>query len=139
MSVTSIEHVLVLSDDIEATRDFYCAVVGLAVGERPKLAFPGYWLYAEGTACVHIAERRPYAAHAAALGLKVPERDPGVGPVDHIAFAAPDYDELLDRLERRGVAAVTNAVPDGPRQVFIEDPNGVRVEINVKAPEERIG
>jgi hypothetical protein len=29
------------------------------------------------------------------------------------------------------VRAVRNAVPGGPRQVFIEDPNGVRVEINV--------
>jgi catechol 2,3-dioxygenase-like lactoylglutathione lyase family enzyme len=134
MSVTSIEHVLVLSDDIDATRDFYCAVLGLAVGERPPLAFPGYWLYAGTTACVHVAERRPYATHAAGLGLMVPDRDPGVGPVDHIAFTAGDYDELVERLERRGVAAVTNAVPGGPRQVFIEDPNGVRVEINVKEP-----
>ena len=41
--------------------------------------------------------------------------------------------KLLSRLERHGVAAVTNAVPGGPRQVFIEDPNGVRVEINVRS------
>jgi len=136
MSVTSIEHVLVLSDDIERTRDFYCEVVGLAVGDRPPLEFPGYWLYAGATACVHIAERGPYAAHAARLGLQVRERDPGVGsglgPIDHIAFNAGDYDELTQRLERCGVGAVTNAVPGGPRQVFIEDPNGVRVEINVR-------
>jgi len=134
MTVTSIEHVLVLSDDIDATRDFYCGVVGLAVGDRPPLAFPGYWLYtgAGVAACVHVAERGAYAAHAAGLGLQVPERDPGVGPVDHVAFVADDYDELLSRLERHGVAAVTNAVPGGPRQVFIEDPNGVRVEINVR-------
>ena len=129
--MTSIEHVLVLSDDIDATRDFYCAVVGLTVGERPPLAFPGHWLYAGNTACVHIAERGPYAAHAAGLGLAVPERDAGVGPVDHIAFSAPNYDELVERLESRGVPAVTNVVPGGPRQVFIEDPNGVRIEINV--------
>jgi catechol 2,3-dioxygenase-like lactoylglutathione lyase family enzyme len=133
MTVTAIEHVLVLSDDIERTRDFYCEVVGLSVGERPPLAFPGYWLYAGATACVHIAERGPYAAHAAGLGLTVPERDPGVGPVDHIAFNAPDYDELTRRLERCGVDSVTNTVPGGPRQVFIEDPNGVRVEINVRS------
>ena len=94
MSVTAIEHVLVLSDDIERTRDFYCEVIGLEVGDRPPLEFPGYWLYAGATACVHIAERRPYAAHAARLGLEVPERDPGVGPVDHIAFNAGDYDAL---------------------------------------------
>ena len=75
------EHVLVLSDDIQRTRDFYCDVVGLEVGERPPLAFPGYWLYADsaGASCIHIAERRAYAAHAAGLGLHVPERTPGEG------------------------------------------------------------
>jgi catechol 2,3-dioxygenase-like lactoylglutathione lyase family enzyme len=133
MTVTAIEHVLVLSDDIDRTRDFYCEVVGLEVGDRPPLEFPGYWLYAGPTACVHIAERRPYAAHAARLGLQIPERDSGVGPIDHIAFGAGDYDALTQRLERGGVAAVTNTVPGGPRQVFIEDPNGVRVEINVRS------
>jgi catechol 2,3-dioxygenase-like lactoylglutathione lyase family enzyme len=138
MSIGSLEHVLVLADDIDATRDFYCSVVGLSVGERPPLAFPGYWLYASsgsgsGAACVHIADRRAYAAHAAGLGLSVPGRsDAGAGPVDHIAFTASDYDGLLERLSRRGVRAVRNAVPGGPRQVFIEDPNGVRVEINVR-------
>jgi catechol 2,3-dioxygenase-like lactoylglutathione lyase family enzyme len=135
MSVGVLEHVLVLADDIDATRDFYCSVVGLSVGDRPPLAFPGYWLYAApdgpGPACVHVAERRAYAAHAAELGLAVPDSAAGLGPVDHIAFSASDYDALMERLERQGVRAVRNAVPGGPRQVFIEDPNGVRVEINV--------
>lgn len=138
MSVGSLEHVLVLADDIDGTRDFYCQVVGLSVGARPPLVFPGYWLYAgaeSGRACVHVAERRSYAAHAAGLGLTVPGDDPGVGPIDHIAFNASDYDGLLERLRRHGVRAVTNAVPGGPRQVFIQDPNGVRVEINVSDPE----
>jgi catechol 2,3-dioxygenase-like lactoylglutathione lyase family enzyme len=133
VSIGSLEHVLVLADDIDATRDFYCSVVGLSVGDRPPLAFPGFWLYApSGVACVHIAERRAYAEHAASLGLDVPNGpDPGPGPVDHVAFSASDYDALVERLERHGVRAVKNAVPGGPRQVFIEDPNGVRVEINV--------
>jgi catechol 2,3-dioxygenase-like lactoylglutathione lyase family enzyme len=136
MGVGSLEHVLVLADDIDRTRDWYCGVVGLRVGDRPPLAFPGYWLYADGAACVHIAERRAYAAHAAGLGLAVPERDPGVGPVDHVAFTAGDWDEVMARLERCGVAAVTNAVPGGPRQAFVEDPNGVRVEISVRDPDQ---
>ncbi|MBV8949199.1 MAG: VOC family protein [Solirubrobacterales bacterium] len=140
MTVRSLDHVLVLADDIEATREFYCQAVGLRVGDRPPLEFPGYWLYggADGeSACLHIAERRSYAAHAAGLGLRVPERDPGVGPVDHVAFGAGNYRGVVERLDRCGVAAVTNAVPGGPRQVFIEDPNGVRVEISVRdaAPE----
>jgi catechol 2,3-dioxygenase-like lactoylglutathione lyase family enzyme len=137
MSIGGLEHVLVLADDIEGTRDFYCQVVGLSVGERPPLAFPGYWLYASGSgpgvgpACVHVAERRSYAAHAAELGLEVPSRDPGVGPVDHLAFSASDWDGVVARLEHSGVAVVTNRVPGGPRQAFFVDPNGVRIEINV--------
>ena len=53
MSVSRMEHVLVLCDDVERTREFYCEVVGLRLGDRPKLAFPGYWLYAGDTPCVH--------------------------------------------------------------------------------------
>jgi catechol 2,3-dioxygenase-like lactoylglutathione lyase family enzyme len=130
------EHVLVLSDDIEQTRDFYCRVVGLSVGERPPLPFPGYWLYAGATPCLHIAQRSAYREHAAQLGLGVVETASAAGPVDHIAFNATGYDELSAQLEANGVPAVRNTIPGGgPRQLFIEDPNGVRVEINVKAPE----
>jgi catechol 2,3-dioxygenase-like lactoylglutathione lyase family enzyme len=142
MTVRSLEHFLVLADDIDATRDFYCDALGLSVGARPPLAFPGYWLYAglgAGAACVHIAERRSYAAHASGMGLSVPERDEGVGPVDHVAFSADDYEELTARLGRAGVPGVLNTVPGGPRQVFIDDPNGVRVEINVIDPRASLG
>jgi catechol 2,3-dioxygenase-like lactoylglutathione lyase family enzyme len=132
MTVSGIEHMLVLADDVERTRDFYCDVLGLEVGDRPPLEFAGYWLYAGATAVVHIAERRAYAAHAAALGMTVPERNPGIGPVDHIAFIATDYDAVIERLELGGVPAVKLAGPGRPRQVFIEDPNGVRIEISVR-------
>jgi catechol 2,3-dioxygenase-like lactoylglutathione lyase family enzyme len=137
MSVGGLEHVLVLADDVDSTRDFYCSVLGLSVGDRPALAFPGYWLYADraSASCLHIAERAAYAAHAASLGLVVPERDPGIGPVDHVAFTAGDWDEVVQRLGRLGVACVTNVVAGGPRQAFVEDPNGVRVEINVLNPD----
>jgi len=132
MTIVGLEHVLVLTDDIDGTREFYCDVVGLSIGDRPALEFPGYWLYAGATACVHVADRKAYAAHARGLGLAVPPGDPGIGPVDHIAFSALDYEALTARLADHGVPAVTNAVPEGPRQVFFEDPNGVRVEINVR-------
>jgi catechol 2,3-dioxygenase-like lactoylglutathione lyase family enzyme len=137
MSVTDMEHVLVLSEDIEATRDFYSRVVGLEVGTRPPLEFPGYWLYAGAVPCLHIADRQAYLKHAAGLGLSVAHESAGAGPVDHIAFNASNYDDVCSRLDQTGVAAVKNHVPSaGLRQVFFEDPNGVRVEINVKSPTE---
>jgi len=128
MTVVGLEHVLVLSDDIEASREFYTEVVGLVVGDRPPLEFPGYWLYAGGVPCVHIADRCAYLEHAARLGLRE-----SAGPVDHVAFNGTDYDALCSRVERCEVPAVRNFVPNGgPRQLFIEDPSGVRIEINVR-------
>jgi catechol 2,3-dioxygenase-like lactoylglutathione lyase family enzyme len=128
--VSAIEHVLVLCDDIERAREFYCDVVGLSLGDRPPLEFPGYWLYAGQSPCVHVAQRGPYLEHAARLGLPVSE-GPGPGPVDHVAFRGVDYEEMRSRLDRAGVPAVLNTVPNGgPRQLFVQDPSGVRIEIN---------
>jgi len=45
MPLLKLEHYLVLTDDIEKTKDFCRDVIGLAVGFRADLGFPGYWLY----------------------------------------------------------------------------------------------
>jgi catechol 2,3-dioxygenase-like lactoylglutathione lyase family enzyme len=132
MPLRSLDHLLVLTGDLEETRDFYCEVLGLRTGERPPLEFPGYWLYLGDVPCVHVAERRAYSAHAKTLGLDASPPTDGTGAVDHIAFAASDYEEIVARLERHGVEAIENAVPAaGLRQLFVRDPNGVRIEINV--------
>jgi len=123
-----LDHLLVLTDDLEATRAFYCDVLGFEAGERPPLEFPGYWLYLDREPCVHIAERAPYEAHAAGLGLPATP-----AAVDHVAFAARDYGELAARLEAAGIEAAANDVPAaGLRQLFFTDPNGVRIELNVR-------
>lgn len=132
MPLTGIEHVLVLSDEIEATRDFYCEALGLEVGARPPLEFPGLWLYVGDVPCVHIAERAAYEEHSRRLGIGASPRADGTGAVDHVSFNGDDYGEIVARLERSGVAAARNTVPGvGLRQLFCEDPNGVRIEINV--------
>jgi len=123
MPLERLHHVLVLTDDLEATRTFYEAL-GLEVGDRPPLEFSGYWLYLDSVPCLHIAERAAYEAHASTLGLRVDEA------LDHVAFAAADYDELAASLKTAGVDAVTNR-PPGLRQLFLTDPNGVRVEVNI--------
>ena len=131
-----LEHVLVLSDDIEAAREFYERAVGLRTGDRPPLQFAGYWLYAGDSPCLHIADRGSYRTHAATMGLSVGEPDNGSrgsGPVDHVAFSASDYDAVTQRLAAAGIDPVRNDVPGGgPRQLFFDDPEGLRVEINVK-------
>ena len=133
MPLTKLEHYLVLTDDMEATRDFYVQALGMHVGFRPPLAFPGYWVYVGDTPCIHIAEWKSYTAHSNEKGIEVSTRADGTGPVDHIAFNAHDYDEVVGRLERCGVKARRNDQPGGLlRQLFLQDPNGVKIEINVR-------
>ena len=128
MPLQGLGHALVLTDDLEATRAFYCDVLGFEPGDRPPLAFPGYWLYLQGVACVHVAERAAYEAELDRMGLRRSQ-----GPVDHLAFDAGDHEAIVARLGAAGVHAVSNEVPSaGMRQLFLDDPNGVRIELNVR-------
>jgi catechol 2,3-dioxygenase-like lactoylglutathione lyase family enzyme len=132
--VTSgVHHVLVLASDMDATRDFYRDAIGLSEGPRPPLEFPGHWLYDDdGSPCLHVADRAAYAAHARTLGLVVAASPGGPGPIDHIALSGSDHDAAVARLERHGVAFLRNVIPGaGIRQLFVEDPDGVRVELNL--------
>jgi catechol 2,3-dioxygenase-like lactoylglutathione lyase family enzyme len=122
-----LDHLLVLTDDIDGTRDFWCDALGLEVGERPPLEFPGYWLYGDGAACIHVAERSAYTAHSERIGIPA-----APGSIDHVAFRGDGYEQVRARLERSGADAAENRVPGaGLRQLFLEDPNGVKIEINV--------
>ncbi len=133
MPLQHIEHYLVLTDDLDATRDFYVQALGLREGPRPPLEFPGYWVYAGDIPCIHIAEWRTYTEHSNRKGVPVSTKAHSTGAVDHIAFHARDYDEVLARLERSGVQSRRNDPPGGfLRQLFLADPNGVKIEINVR-------
>jgi catechol 2,3-dioxygenase-like lactoylglutathione lyase family enzyme len=132
MPLRQLEHYLVLTDDMDRTRDFYCRGLGLRVGRRPPLAFPGYWLYLAEVPCIHIAEWESYRAHSLREAIPVSERAPGTGAVDHIAFVAIDSEEIRARLTAYGVTFAEHRVPGaGLTQFFLHDPNGVKVEINV--------
>lgn len=131
MALTKMEHYLVLTDDIHVTRDFYRDVLGLSEGFRPPMEFPGYWLYLGDTPCIHIGDWNVYTLVATRQGIPVSAPAPGTGPVDHIAFNATDFEGTVQTLESHGVEFCRNAVPAvGLRQLFFEDPNGVKIELN---------
>jgi catechol 2,3-dioxygenase-like lactoylglutathione lyase family enzyme len=131
--LTKLEHYLVLTDNIDATRDFYIDALGMEVGFRPPLGFPGHWVYIGDTPVIHIAEWVTYTANSKAKGVEVTTRASETGPVDHIAFAAQDYDGVLARLQRLGVSVRVNDNPGNTvRQLFVFDPNGVKIEINFR-------
>jgi catechol 2,3-dioxygenase-like lactoylglutathione lyase family enzyme len=125
--VELLHHALVLTDDLEATRAFYVDALGFTEDvDRPPLQFAGFWLTLGGDACLHVADRGEYEAWIATLGLA-----PVAGAVDHLAFRRDDYDALAAQLAAAGVEAVPNEVPGVMRQLYVTDPNGLRVELNV--------
>jgi catechol 2,3-dioxygenase-like lactoylglutathione lyase family enzyme len=133
MPLTRLEHYLVLSDDIDKTRDFYRDVLGMTQGFRPQLDFPGYWLYVGDVPCIHIAEWQSYARWTREVGIPVSTRAPSSGPVDHIAFNATGFDDFRARIRERGLAFSENSLDEiGMRQIFTRDPNGVPIEINFR-------
>ena len=134
MPLLKIEHFLVLSDDIDATRDFYCDVLGLCQGFRPELGFAGYWLYVGETASIHIGDWASYAVWTKEVGIPISTRAASTGAVDHIAFNASGFDEMRARLKSHGIEPSENVLDEiGLRQLFFYDPNGVPIELNFRS------
>jgi catechol 2,3-dioxygenase-like lactoylglutathione lyase family enzyme len=131
MPLTKLEHYLVISDDIEATRRFYCDALGMRVGFRPELEFDGYWLYVGDVPCIHVAERHSYARYLDAVGIPMSSGERGSGMVDHVAFNGTDFDGMAERLRALGIEAHRNDVADiGLKQLFLVDPSGIKIELN---------
>ena len=131
MPLNLMEHYLVLSDDMELTRDFYIDVLGLQDGFRPELGFPGYWLYLDKIPVLHIAEWLSYTAHSEKLGIPVTTRAQGTGAFDHIAFNGTEPEDMVKCLEKHNIAHERNDVPHASLvQFFLNDPNGVKIELN---------
>lgn len=114
--IDGMNHFTVLAKDLQATVDFYTRVLDLQVGDRPDLGFPGAWLYAGGTAVLHVIAGRPV---------------PGPGVIDHMAFTAQGLREAKQRLDAAGIHyALRKQVESGTWQLFCTDPNGARVELD---------
>jgi catechol 2,3-dioxygenase-like lactoylglutathione lyase family enzyme len=134
MPITHMQHYMVLARDLEKTRAFYCDVLGLRTGPRPPFKFNGLWIYAGDVACVHVAERASYDETANTAANSADSYGDGSGSVDHIAFAATDFDELVARFTRHGVKYRVTQVPGKDlRQIFVMDPDGIQIEINIRS------
>jgi catechol 2,3-dioxygenase-like lactoylglutathione lyase family enzyme len=121
MALLKLDHVTVLCSDLDRSRRFYAQVLEMPDGERPDFDFPGAWLYVGDRAAVHLVGDR---------------NDVGVMPTggfDHMAFDADDLPGTRARLNRLGVEFEEAAVPGGRlHQVFILDPDGVKIELNFR-------
>ena len=142
----TLNHYSIRSADLDACRRFYTEVLGLQVGPRPEFAFPGLWLYVGDTAVwanavVHIigtapASDSPDDGLSNYLGARDEAAMYGTGVLDHVAFFATGLVAMRAKLQRLGLVVRERSVPGlGLHQVFLDDPNGVVIELNYPAAE----
>jgi catechol 2,3-dioxygenase-like lactoylglutathione lyase family enzyme len=141
----TLNHYSIRTLDLEACRDFYVNVLGLTVGPRPAFPFPGLWLYrgdhaSYANAVVHIIgiDRNDAEGLKRYLGDRDESALKGTGAIDHIAFFADGLAAMLAHLHAKRVGYRERTVPGlGLHQVFLDDPNGVVIELNYPAEEKK--
>ncbi|MEM7124412.1 MAG: VOC family protein [Pseudomonadota bacterium] len=118
MSVSGVDHINIRTADLERCKAFYCGLLGLKEGYRPPFDSPGAWFYAGDAPVVHVS--------LSSDPTKLPR-----SAIDHFAFSVKGFDAIVKKLTKEGVPFQSYEVPDTPaRQIFIEDPDGVAVELN---------
>ena len=123
MPALALNHYTIRVRDLEDTRRFYEDIVGLETGDRPPLAFPGYWLYCGGMPVVHLIGQRE--------GDQEIEGAPEAGRLDHIAFSAENLKLMKDRLAANKISYDERVLPRlNMTQLFFKDPDGINIEFN---------
>jgi catechol 2,3-dioxygenase-like lactoylglutathione lyase family enzyme len=122
--IDGMNHFTILAQDEDKTLDYYVGLLGLQVGTRPDLGFPGAWLHAGGEQSVlHLVFGRPMPT-------------PRAGVIDHMAFSARDLRAVKARFDERGIEYdLRRQAGTGTWQLFSFDPNGARVELDFDAGE----
>ena len=115
MTVTSVNHVNLLVDDVEAAVEFYESVVGLERVPSIDTDVAMVW-FRLGDAQLHLSERGA----------------DGSSP-RHLAVTVDDFADLYDRLVERDAlddtfGAPLYVFPDGAVQVYFRDPSGNLLE-----------
>ena len=132
MPISHIEHFLLQTDDMDATRDWYVRVLGMRVGPSPDFKFPVLWLYLDGKDVVHVTQGGKEVSENRKRYVGQQSTDVrGTGVVDHIAFRATGLKQTVEHLKSLGVAFRSRRVSDqGLYQLFLMDPNDVKIELN---------
>ncbi len=128
MRVEALDHVNVITADLEGSARFYAEVFGLEPrdGPPPLTHENARWMYdAAGRAVVHLNSLACPRAYDRAV-------NPGpTGALHHVALRCSGYEELRARLLERGLDHRINEVTAiGLKQIFVLDPSQVLLELN---------
>lgn len=119
-----LDHIALLVRDLDASVAFLTDVLGLVETPNPMGGTAIRW--------IDIGDGRRFHVQAGDVSRVHVEKQ------THFALSASDFDAVLARLRRDGVAfsdmagtpGAINTRPDGMRAIFLKDPNGYWFELN---------
>ena len=124
--VKHIDHVTIVVQDLDRSRDFYVGVLGMREVERPGFSFPGLWFQAGPTQVHLILEHSESGPSGHSIAAEA-----SISRTRHFAFEVADALVAQQSLVELGVPIVAGlkSRPDGPTQLYVRDPDGHLVEL----------
>ena len=116
IQVFELNHVAIHVSDLNRSIQFYGETLGLPQIARPAFAFPGAW-FSLGSQELHLIADWPPPG--------------GARQHHHFALRVPNAFDARKHLEARGVTGLRGPAPrpDGPMQLFFNDPDGYSIEM----------
>jgi catechol 2,3-dioxygenase-like lactoylglutathione lyase family enzyme len=132
MPLSHLEHFLIQTADLDATCDWYERVLGMTRGHTPDFKFPVQWMYVGDQDVLHLTVGGPNTSENRKRYLgQESQTVSGTGVIDHVAFRATGLKDMVEHLQRLNVPFKQRMVNDqGLYQLFLIDPNEVKVELN---------
>lgn len=128
MPVKGLNHINIVARDMAQTVTFYEQVLGMKATPIPNMpaGYDGRWIHDEpGRAVIHVQAYNP-ERHGA-----LPPEGTKTGAIDHVALTCADMPAMLRRCEQLGIEyRVNDGKFAGLKQVFICDPDNVKLELN---------
>ncbi|WP_019926400.1 VOC family protein [Nocardia sp. BMG111209] len=127
MRVNAIDHVNIVTDDLDGTCTFYERLLGLTrtTSAGQSIGYRSAWMSdTHGNALIHVLWNDP--AKQTTRG-----HTPGgpTGAVHHIALRCTDFEGMQRIAGELGIEHRVNDGQAGLRQIFVHDPNNVLLEL----------
>jgi len=141
MALDHMQHILIHTDDVEGTAKWFEDNLGLRRGSHPDFRVPLVWLYVGDVHAIHIApfpddKDQTERFQNNYLGGRRTDVTHGSGVIDHVAFHGTGLKDMIARLDKHGANYLKRQANAGDLfQLFIDAPNGMRVELNFDAAE----
>lgn len=124
MQIAKLDHVNIITTQLDIMINWYADVLGLHKGYRPNFGFPGAWLYAGDTAIVHLV-----TADEPAVGSEL------ILKLEHFALSATgSKNEFEEKLKAMGIKFRSSTVDEVSLvQVNVHDPDGNHIHVDFPA------